>query len=156
MPTQIADAMKERGLSCEAVPSTVDDGSLQAELRRTLTYRVSHKMVATRAGLGWIGKTDLLVSRRFGPRVRLASILTSEPLETGVPMDSSQCHHCRLCVDACPAQAATGAAWTAGVTRDVFFNAFACRDYCRKISQEKLGKVISLCGKCVSLCPIGH
>jgi len=32
-----------------------------------LTYDLSHKMVATRAGLGWIGKTDLFISEAFGP-----------------------------------------------------------------------------------------
>lgn len=33
---------------------------------KTLTVDVSHKMIATRAGLGWIGKTDLFISKQFG------------------------------------------------------------------------------------------
>jgi epoxyqueuosine reductase QueG len=43
-----------------------------------LTYDLSHKMVATRAGLGWIGKTDLFISETFGPRLRLVSILLKQ------------------------------------------------------------------------------
>ena len=39
---------------------------------------ISHKMVATRAGLGWIGKADLFISSRFGPRLRLVSILINK------------------------------------------------------------------------------
>jgi epoxyqueuosine reductase QueG len=38
-------------------------------------------MAATRAGIGWIGKKDLLVSEKFGPRNRLASVLTNYPFE---------------------------------------------------------------------------
>jgi epoxyqueuosine reductase QueG len=47
-----------------------------------LTQLPSHKMVATRAGLGWIGKTDLFVSNKYGPRVRLASIRIDAPVSS--------------------------------------------------------------------------
>ncbi len=47
----------------------------------------SHKMAANLAGLGWIGKSCLLVTPEAGPRVRFATILTDAPLEaTGNPM----------------------------------------------------------------------
>ena len=106
-------------------------------------------MVATRSGLGWIGKTDLLVSRRFGPRVRLASILTDLPLEPlASPIDESRCGSCSLCVDACPAGAATGEPWSAGIHRDRYFDAFKCRD-CRGISRRTVEPAISLCGRCL-------
>ncbi|MFX0116548.1 MAG: epoxyqueuosine reductase, partial [Candidatus Hodarchaeota archaeon] len=42
---------------------------------------ISHKMVATCAGMGWIGKNALLVTPQYGPRVRLVSVLTDAPLD---------------------------------------------------------------------------
>jgi epoxyqueuosine reductase len=139
-----------------AIKATVDDSELDDEYIRTLRYSFSHKMVATRAGLGWIGKTDLLVSHRFGPRIRLASVVaTSAISEPGTPIDKSYCGECNLCVIKCPAQAATGTLWDSSTDRDVFYDPFKCRQYARKISAANLQKVISLCGICVSVCPKG-
>ena len=44
--------------------------------------QVPHKTVATRAGIGWIGKSCLLVTEKYGSAIRLSSILTDAPLET--------------------------------------------------------------------------
>lgn len=153
---RIADDLRRAGWSSEPVPATVDDPTLQENYRATLSVPVSHKMVATRAGLGWVGKTDLLVSTRFGTRIRLASILTTAPVIPGQPIDESRCGGCAACVDACPAQAANGDLWNVGRSRNDFFDAFACRRYCRRISDEKLGEAISLCGLCVRVCPRGR
>jgi epoxyqueuosine reductase len=144
------------GIQAEAVPSTVRDEMLDQTFRATLTYPLSHKMAATRGSLGWIGKTDLLITSRFGARVRLATVLTTTPLETGQPIVDSQCGDCRVCVDHCPAQAATGQPWRAGLARESFFDAFKCRAYCRKICLERLDEHISICGKCVCVCPQGR
>ncbi len=114
-------------------------------------------MAATRAGLGWIGKTDLFVSEQFGPRLRLATVLTDRPLgPVGTPVEKSRCGNCTLCVDACPAGAATGISWYAGLDRDAFFDARRCRESCRKLSKSALNEDISLCGICVAVCPVGR
>lgn len=153
--SEIAAKLCARGYESEAVTATVDDKALKNVYRDTLSFPVSHKLVATRAGLGWIGKTDLLISKRFGPRVRLASILTHEPLPDATPVDESQCGSCSLCVALCPAKAASGESWNVNVPREVFFNAEQCRGYCRKTCAEVLGEEISLCGRCVCVCPRG-
>jgi len=153
---RIASELTDSGIPCRAIPATVEDNELDDEYRENLVYVFSHKLVATRAGLGWIGKTDLLVSKRFGPRARLASILSEYPLEQSrEAIDSSQCGNCSLCVDACPGQVATGKSWNVDTYRNEFFDPFKCRDYCRKISGEKLDEAISLCGKCIQVCPRG-
>ncbi|MCX7788385.1 MAG: epoxyqueuosine reductase [Spirochaetes bacterium] len=154
---KIATLLQEEGIDALAVPATVSDHELDEEYHRTLRYPLSHKMVATRAGLGWIGKTDLLVTPTFGPRVRLASILVSEAFTIpGKPFDESLCGDCSVCVKSCPAQAANGTVWTIHTDRNEFFDPFRCRDYCRKISFQRLGKEISLCGLCLYLCPKGR
>ena len=42
-----------------------------------------HKTAANMAGLGFIGKSVLFISNEFGPRVRLATVLTDAPLNVG-------------------------------------------------------------------------
>lgn len=154
---QIALMLKLYRIEALAVPVTVDDSELDDSYFETLRYPFSHKMAATRAGLGWVGKTDLLVTHRFGPRVRLATVLTSDPVfEPGTPVSESLCGSCSACVNACPAKAATGLHWSAGVDRDRFYNAFLCRDYCRRVSKERLNADISLCGLCIAVCPEGR
>jgi epoxyqueuosine reductase QueG len=123
---------------------------------KNLRYKVSHKMIATRAGLGWIGKTDLFVSRAFGPRVRLTSILVNKPLELlQQPVDKSQCGKCKICVEKCPAQAATGDPWDISTDRDRFFNARKCYEKCGEQGKLLLHPGIRICGICVSVCPLG-
>ena len=132
---------------------TRSDAELEDNYLQTLRVNFSHKMAATRAGLGWIGKTDLLVSHAFGPRVRLAAMLLDYPgFSAGTPETESRCGACDLCVQACPAQAAQGLPWRAGVDRDEFFNAFKCREKCRELSLKNLGEAISLCGRCIAVC----
>jgi epoxyqueuosine reductase len=152
---RIAGSLRTAGMAALAVEPTVSDGSIDGEYRGTLRTKLSHKMVATRAGLGWIGKTALFVSERFGPRVRLATVLTDSPAgKPAAPVDESRCGSCSLCVAWCPAGAATGKPWTVHTDRDEFFDAFKCRETCLELSAAKLNRRISICGVCVAVCPV--
>lgn len=138
------------------VKATVHDSEPDDEYKRYLRFKISHKMVATRSGLGWIGKTDLFISKELGPRVRLATVLTDVPLVAKhPPITESMCGECTICVKACPAGAANGLLWNTQLDRNDFYNPFKCREYCREISKHTLRKEISLCGICVSVCPRG-
>lgn len=153
---KMARFLRQNGIPCLQIKSTVHEEDIPADFANTLRMKFSHKMAATRAGLGWIGKTDLLVSERFGPRVRLATVLTNYRFEKlGVPITQSRCGDCELCVEMCPGQAASGMLWEETLDRDEFYNAFKCLDTCRKLSAERLDKPVSLCGICVSVCPYG-
>ena len=55
----------------------------------------AHKTAATRAGLGWIGKTGLFVSPEAGPKARLATVFTDLPLDLGTPVTEGRCGSCR-------------------------------------------------------------
>jgi epoxyqueuosine reductase len=119
---------------------------------RTLMTRLPHKTVATRAGLGWIGKTALLVTKSFGPAIRLTTVLTDAVFPYGKPIDASRCGDCRVCVDVCPAHAAKGMDWNIDTGRDSFFDAAACRRMARELS-ARIGVDQSCCGMCVAACP---
>lgn len=68
---------------------------------------ISHKAVARMAGLGWQGKNLLLITRQYGPAVRLVTLLTNAPLVVDGP-GKNLCGKCTLCQEACPAEAIKG------------------------------------------------
>ena len=63
---------------------------------------LSHKIAATLSGTGWIGRNALVITKPFGSAVWLTTALTDAPLETGMPVDESQCGSCAACVESCP------------------------------------------------------
>jgi len=126
--------------------SVIDDDSLRSLLQQ--------KTVATLAGIGWIGKTALLVTNEAGSAVRLTVILANAPVVCGTPVKESKCDpNCMVCTDICPAKAPKGRLWEAGVDRDVFFNAYACHTFGRTRARELLNVEQTVCGLCISSCP---
>lgn len=112
-----------------------------------------HKTVATRAGLGWIGKSCLLVTPEYGGAIRLSSLVTDAPLTPDRPILESRCGKCRRCVTACPAGALTGALWQAGTPREALFQPGICEKTHRKRMMEATGIDTDLCGLCFAVCP---
>ncbi len=153
---KISADLKALGINSLAINPTDTEVDRAEDYEQTLRNTFSHKMVATRAGLGWIGKTDLFISKKWGPRLRLVSVLVDHPLKPlSRPIDDSRCGNCKLCVEACPAQAATGQLWNIKVDRDEFYSARKCKETANRLSLERIGKDARICGICVSVCPVG-
>lgn len=112
----------------------------------------SHKLAAHLAGLGWVGKSCLLVTTAVGPRVRWSTVLTDAPLETGSPL-SRNCGRCAECVKACPAGAITGKPFIASEPRSERLDVEKCEQY-RNSLLELTGA--RTCGKCLAACPFGR
>jgi epoxyqueuosine reductase QueG len=112
-----------------------------------------HKTVATLSGIGWIGKSALLVTEQYGSMVRLSSILTNAPLICAAPVNESQCGKCAACTNACPAGAISGKMWRAGLAREEFFDAIKCRKTARERANHGFGGSAAICGKCIEICP---
>ena len=110
------------------------------------------KTLATRAGLGWIGKSSTLVTREFGNAVRLGGVITDMPFETAEPINKSFCRNCNACVEACPAGAIKGDLWELGRDRDEMIDPVKCKN---KVIErgEKMGVKVGSCGICLSVCP---
>lgn len=113
---------------------------------------IPHKTVATRAGLGWIGKNCLLVTPQYGSAIRISSLLTDAPLEYNEPVDDSHCGKCNLCVKKCPAQALKGSLWEVGMQREKIVDVEKCHKKQIEIMTEKTGIETDLCGKCFAVC----
>jgi epoxyqueuosine reductase len=123
-----------------------------------------HKTAAVMAGLGSIGRNGLFLHREFGPRVRLATILTDMPLiseeaegqspcrpDRADGKETSPCSGCDECVRACPAMALTGRDWHEGMAREDIVDAKACSDYMNSRFKH-IGRG-SVCGICIKVCP---
>jgi len=111
---------------------------------------ISHKMVATRAGMGWIGKNALLITPQHGPSVRLVSVLTDAPLKTANPIIDSNCGECRSCVEACPSSALRGKNWSVDLRRKDLMEVNLCAEETHR-NEKLFGNWI--CGICISVCP---
>lgn len=57
---------------------------------------------AYRAGLGWIGKNSMLISRRAGSFVFIGEIILNLELEYNKVPESDFCGSCNRCIEACP------------------------------------------------------
>ncbi|WP_039765079.1 4Fe-4S double cluster binding domain-containing protein [Caldicellulosiruptor sp. F32] len=116
---------------------------------------LSHKIGAVLSGMGFIGKNNLFVHNRFGPRVRLGTILTTYEPEEKIQnhIIEPQCGQCNLCVISCPAQALHGSTWYLGIDRNDMIDPHACSSYMKeKFKYIGRGQV---CGICMRVCPYG-
>ena len=144
-----ASSLKASGYKAVAVKPTVGGRGLDYD---TLVTSLPHKTVATRAGLGWIGKSALLITEKYGAAVRLATVLTDAEFEVGEPVNSSRCGDCQKCVKCCPGKAISGKNWEAGLKREVMYDAFVCCDTTRGLA-KRIGVTSVICGICINVCP---
>jgi epoxyqueuosine reductase QueG len=117
---------------------------------------ISHKAVAIAAGIGWQGKSLLVVTPQWGPRIRLVTVLTDATLQPDPPT-KNRCGKCSSCTNACPAQAIKNVNTKLHYAdRDEALHFDRC---VAKVSQEftKLPFVDSpICGVCIRACPWGQ
>jgi epoxyqueuosine reductase len=66
---------------------------------------VLEKAWAVRAGLGWIGKNNLLISPALGSFTFIAVLLSDVELDYAVRQEKNRCGNCTHCLDACPTKA---------------------------------------------------
>lgn len=138
--------LQRKGYDAVAIPAsqTTNSAGIAADF--------SHKIAANLAGLGFMGKSGLFITEKYGPRVRFATILTNYKLN-GENLGESKCGDCNLCVSACPCGAIVGNAWEKGVRRDDIVDAALCDRY-MKDKYKMVGRG-SVCGICVAVCPYG-
>lgn len=86
-----------------------------------------HKTIARLAGLGWIGKHNLLVTPQFGSAISMCAVLTNAPVQTKIhaPIES-KCGNCTICVEICPTNALSGNMWNAETSRDNLLDYTQC------------------------------
>ncbi|MFW9978841.1 MAG: reductive dehalogenase [Candidatus Thorarchaeota archaeon] len=116
--------------------------------------------MAIDAGLGMIGRHGILITKEFGPRVRIAKVLTDMPLHPDAPdmkfceSVTSFCRVCEKCATSCPSQSipyGNALTWE-GVTRSNnpgakkwYINPETCYNFWIENGSE--------CSNCIRSCP---
>jgi epoxyqueuosine reductase QueG len=100
---EIARVLEDSGHAAVAVPTYLPIDMSDEMLG--MLGEVDHRRAAVEAGIGVYGKNNLLVNEKFGPRLRLATVLTTAALEPSRKVQKVVCDECGECVKACPANA---------------------------------------------------
>ncbi|MBA2124076.1 hypothetical protein B9J78_03975 [bacterium Unc6] len=137
--TRLSNWINIQGFSSLPVPASqiIDWEKQKAHL--------SHKKMAVLAGLGWIGRSNLLVTPEFGSQVRLVTVLTNMPLsvDTSLKKYMYGCRMCFSCIESCPAHA---------IKKDVKdFDFKACFEKLQEFRRLKYTNQF-ICGVCVKSC----
>jgi reductive dehalogenase len=108
--------------------------------------------LAVDAGLGELGRLGYLITKKFGPRVRLGAVTTDAPLAPDRPVDlgvEGFCRICKKCALCCPSQSIpVGERIEADGSLRWKLNAETCFDYWGKIGTD--------CNICMRVCPWSH
>ncbi len=141
---RLALALRDRG--ARADPLTFEDSASLIDLRRA----------AVAAGLGALGKNGLVVSREYGPRLRLGAVFTDLELAPDRPMDDYPCSSCSRCWSACP----TAALGPNGLDRSRCLGEFAPTPEMLARQKREVKQLTPFtrlqCAACITSCPIGR
>ncbi|WP_461567702.1 4Fe-4S double cluster binding domain-containing protein [Thermincola ferriacetica] len=148
---KIVTYLRMQGWRALAIPPDTAQEDLRFIARLFPLFQ--HKTAATCAGLGWIGKSGLLINSRYGPRLSWATVLTDALLPVSEqPYLKGNCGSCRKCVDICPSGAIKDEEWTRQSTTQVKIDVSRCARQLEK-NYQALGRYI--CGLCILACPLG-
>jgi epoxyqueuosine reductase QueG len=140
---QVAKVIEKEGYKATIVPTEGSEFGYWYADRETLKANLSIKYAAYHAGLGNFGMNHLLITKEYGPRVRMTAILTNASLgkeekETLPSFINEKCSNCMKCIEVCPAGA---------MSRDGKIDRQKCAQYMFNV----LGGL--RCGLCVKVCP---
>jgi len=118
------------------------DGPFDA---RFLKGSISYPHLATLAGLGYRGWHSFLITPEYGPRLRLAGVLTDAPLTATKP-DHTEESYCAKCSGACTKICPSGAIKIPVDGETYHIDQYACSTYLSATGP---------CAECVKACPTG-
>jgi epoxyqueuosine reductase len=129
------------------------------------TGPVQERGWAERAGLGFIGKNAMLISREFGNWLFLATILTrveiepdaplsekAQPHESGEPRVGLLCGKCSRCMDACPTEAIV-APGVVDARLCISYQTIENKGVIPRELRAGIGRRIYGCDVCAEVCP---
>lgn len=136
MAFRVSNFIHSAGYKALPVPASqiIDWGKQEAHL--------SHKKIGYMAGLGFIGRNNLLVNPQFGARIRLVTVLTDMPLETAEPLEAD-CADCMACIEACPVGAIK--------KERADFDHIKCYEKLKEFRDKRIVDQF-ICGICVKAC----
>ncbi|HET9921419.1 MAG TPA: tRNA epoxyqueuosine(34) reductase QueG [Ktedonobacteraceae bacterium] len=118
------------------------------------TGRMVDRAVAQRAGLGWYGKNNNILTKGWGSWVFLAEIVTNLPLSVDEPVKTN-CGSCEICLHACPT-AALPAPYVLDNTRCISYLTIELRGSIPLELRPLMGNLIFGCDICQQVCPVNQ
>lgn len=104
------------------------------------------KDAAVLAGVGIIGMNNLLITPKFGPRVRLRALCLDVEVEPTGPSDFAPCETCDMpCRQACPQEAFKNSA----------YKRVLCNKQMKIDEANRVTAYIKYCRACELACPVG-
>ncbi|MDD1744004.1 MAG: 4Fe-4S binding protein [Methanomassiliicoccales archaeon] len=107
----------------------------------------SHRHAAYLAGLGSFGVSNMILTRKYGPRVRFGALFTSAKLPGDPLLDEQLCIRCMRCVKICPVGA---------LERKDYPEGLADKRACTERNEILSERFVSPCGFCIKVCPVGE
>lgn len=105
------------------------------------------RYIAYLCGVGFIGKNNMIITKKYGSYVFLGEIITDLDLEEDLPIERL-CGNCELCLNECPTKAICGSK-----------NSNICLSYITQKKEiddkwlDKLGGRLFGCDSCQDICP---
>lgn len=144
---KVEKLLKDSGIKYHIPPMAQDN-------EEELLAPFSFKYAAVNAGIGWIGKNDVVITERYGPRVRLCAVLIDHAFTYGTPIKKSRCpDSCTKCVDICPYKALRNVTWDMNKLRSEIIDYKLCNQK-RSLFLKDHGRK-NACGLCMAVCPFG-
>lgn len=106
------------------------------------------RYIANKSGVGFIGKNNMLINKKYGSYVFLGEVITDLEIESDKPMEC-MCLQCEKCISVCP---------TKSINKE-FSNSNMClsfitqKKYIEDYWFPKFGGRLFGCDSCQSVCP---
>ena len=103
----VGKGYRDVGMVAVSLAAWIREIGWPAKAHFFISEEVIHIPIAVEAGVGELARNGSLITRRFGPRVRLATVTTDLPLVVDGPIDigvQKMCNDCNKCARNCPAQ----------------------------------------------------
>jgi epoxyqueuosine reductase len=114
--------------------------------------RMVDRSAAARAGVGWIGKSTMILAPGHGPWLLIGSVVTDAELEPTTPMIRG-CGSCVACVPACPTAAITPEGLDASKCISTWLQTPGSLPHWIR---PHIGRRIYGCDDCLTSCPPGQ
>jgi epoxyqueuosine reductase len=134
----------------ETLAKEITDSGEQAKIYVD-TGPVLEKPLAERAGVGWQGKSTMLINRKMGPWLLLGEIITTLELEPDAPQ-KDHCGTCTQCITACPTGAIT-APYQMDARKCIAYLTIELKGSIPEEMRPLIGDRVYGCDECLEVCP---